>query len=228
MEHIEMRDIATIVLKEFWEIRHSLRHLYWMVIWLALLAFIAFGDTSKSILPATVILAFCPSMIAMAGSGQVALDSVLSEKKSKTLEVLLSTKIPTLAIVIGKIIPPTIIGYLFSLLAVGFLVSLPLVGTSFSITPETAWLIFAYPLLISYLASCISIVTTIIVPDEKVAPMIGTLIIITPLIILSRLGVFSLSMIAITTFIVGSILFSGLMTWFASFILGKTLMFTKM
>lgn len=109
-----MRDVITIVLKEFWELRHSLRHLYWMVIWLALLAFIAFGDTSKSILPTTVVLAFFPSMTAMAGSGQIALDSVLSEKKTKTLEVLLSTKIPTLAIVIGKTIPPTIIGYLFS------------------------------------------------------------------------------------------------------------------
>lgn len=223
-----MRDIVTIVLKEFWELRHSLRHLYWMVVWLAILAFIAFGDKSKSILPTTVILAFFPSMIAMAGSGQIALDSVLSEKKSKTLEVLLSTKIPTLAIVIGKIIPPLIIGYLFSLTSVIFLASLPLVGASFSITSDAAWLIFAYPLLISYLTSCISIVTTIIVPDEKVAPMIGTLIIITPLIILSRLGVFSLSTIAIITFIVGSILFSGLMTWFASFILRKTPMFTKM
>lgn len=223
-----MKDIVTVVLKEFWELRHSLRHLYWMVVWLALLAFIAFGDTSKSILPTTTILAFFPSMIAMAGSGQIALDSILSEKKSKTLEVLLSTRISTLAIVMGKIIPPTIIGYLFSLLAVGFLVSLTLVGTSFSITPEIAWLIFAYPPLISYLASCISIVTTIIVPDEKVAPMIGTLVIITPLIILSRLGVFSLSTIAVITFIAGSILFSGLMTWFASFILGKTPLFTKM
>lgn len=223
-----MRDIVTIVLKEFWEIRHSIRHIYWMVIWLAVLAFIAFGDTSKSILPTTVILALFPSMIALAGSGQIALDSVLSEKKTKTLEVLLSTKIPTLAIVMGKIIPPTVIGYLFSLLAVGFLISLPLVGASFSITPDSAWLIFAYPLLISYLASCISIVTTIIVPDEKVAPMIGTLIIIIPLMILSRLSVFSLSTIAIITFIVGSILFSGLMTWFASFILGKTPVFTKM
>lgn len=222
-----MRDIVTIVLKEFWELCHSIRHLYWMVVWLALPAFIAFGDKSKSILPTTTILALFPSMIAMAGSGQIALDSVLSEKKSKTLEVLLSTKIPTLAIVLGKIIPPTIIGYFFSLLAIGFLVSLPLVGASFSITPETAWLIFAYPPLISYLASCISIVTTIIVPDEKVAPMIGTLIIITPLIILSRLGVFSLSTTFIITFIVGSILFSGLITWFASYILGKTPMFTK-
>lgn len=223
-----MRDITTIVLKEFWELRHSLRHFYWMIVWLAVLAFIAFGNTSRSILPTTVLLTLFPSMIALAGSGQIALDSILSEKKTKTLEVLLSTKIPTLAIVIGKIIPPTIIGYLLSLLSVIFLVSLPLVGTSFSITPETVWLISAYPLLISYLASCISIVTTIIVPDEKVAPMIGTLIIITPLIILSRLGVFSLSTIAITTFIVVSILFSGLMTWFAAFILGKTPMFTKM
>jgi hypothetical protein len=65
-----MRDVITIVLKEFWELHHSLRHLYWMAIWLALLAFIAFGNTSKSILPKTVILAFIPSMFAMAGSGQ--------------------------------------------------------------------------------------------------------------------------------------------------------------
>ncbi len=223
-----MRDIETIVLKELWELRHSIRHLYWMVVWLALLAFIAFGGTGKSILPLTVVLAYFPSMIALAGSGQIALDSVLGEKKSKTLEILLSTKISTLAIVIGKIIPPTVIGYLFSLLGVGFLMSLPLAGTSFSITPGTAWLIFVYPLLTSYLASCISIVSTIIVPDEKVAPMIGTIVIITPLIILSRLSVFSLSTMFIITFIIGSILFSGLMTWLASFLLGKTPMFTKM
>ena len=223
-----MRDIGTIALKEFWELRHSLRHIYWMVVWLAILAFIAFSDTSKSILPTTALLAFSPSMVALAGSGQIALDSVLSEKKTKTLEVLLSTKIPTLAIVIGKIISPTIIGYFFSLLAVGFLMLLPLMGASFSITPATAWLIFAYPLLISSLASCISIVTTIIIPDEKVAPIIGTLILITPLIILIRLGVFSLATTAIISFILGSILFSGLVTWFASYVLGKTPMFTKM
>lgn len=223
-----MRDVITILLKEFWELRYSLRHLYWMVIWLALLAFIAFGDTSKSILPTTVIVAFFPSMIALAGSGQIALDSVLGEKKAKTLEVLLSTKIPTLAIVIGKIIPPTIIGYLLSLISVIFLMSLPFAGVRFTITSNTVWLILVYPLLTSYLASCISIVTTIIVPDEKVAPMIGTLIIITPLIILSRFGVFSLSPNSIMTFILGSILFSGLMTWFASFILEKIPMFTKM
>ncbi len=222
-----MRDITTIILKEFWELRHSLRHLYWMVIWLALLAYIAFGDTSKSIIPITVILAFFPSMTAMAGSGQIALDSVLSEKKTKTLEVLLSTKIPASAIVIGKIIPPTIIGYLFSLITVFFLMLLPLAGVSFTITSDIAWLVFVYPLLVSYLASCISIVTTIIVPDEKVAPMIGVLLIITPLIILSRLGVFSLSTTNTVIFIIGSILLSGLITWLASFILGKIPMFTK-
>lgn len=222
-----MKDIKTVMLKEFWELRHSLRHLYWMVAWLALLAFIAFGDTSSSIFPITVLLAFFPSMVAMAGSGQIAFDSVLSEKKTKTLEVLLSTKIPTLAIVIGKIIPPTIIGGLLSLLSVIFLILLPLAGVSFTITSDTVWLVFVYPLLVSYLASCISIITTIIVPDEKVAPMIGVLIIITPLIILSRLDVFSLSTVNIIIFMIGSILFSGFFTWFASFVLRKVPLFTK-
>ncbi len=222
-----MKDIKTVMLKEFWELRHSLRHLYWLVTWLGIPALIAFGDTNRSIIPVTVILAFFPSFTAMAVSGQTAFDSVLDEKKTKTLEVLLSTKIPTLAIVIGKIIPPMIIGYLLSLISAIFLILLPFAGVSFTITSDTVWLVFVYPLLVSYLASCISIVTTIIVPDEKVAPMIGVLIIITPLIILGRISVFPLSTVNIIIFMIGSILFSGFFTWFASFVLRKVPLFTK-
>jgi ABC-type Na+ efflux pump permease subunit len=218
-----MSDMSTVICKELWELKHSSRHLYWMLTWLGLVAILMWGDHSRSLLPIASIYALIPIFVASGVGGQIVFDSILGEKKAKTLEVLLSTRISTTAIVIGKIAPGVGIGYVLSQLVALGLIAYSIPAT----TPATIWLMVIVPILAAYIASSLTIMMTILVPDEKVAPMMAMLILTVPLVLLLRLSGLILSPVSIALITTGAILLCGCMTWLAALALKRIPLITK-
>jgi len=79
-----MQDVFTIIRKEWWELRHSARRLYWLLAFIALPALLLWGDTSRSLVPVDFLWTILPMLMAMSTSGQIVLDSIMGEKKAKT------------------------------------------------------------------------------------------------------------------------------------------------
>ena len=220
-----MRDILTIALKEIWELKYSIKNfLLLFVAFLLLMIFVIITfDNSISLIPASLFPLFIVCIIAVGASGQIALYTILGEKTSKTLEVLLSTGIAPYAIIIGKIIPGTITGCILSVLAYIAM----FIFTSFSETfplLNINWFLLIIPFFLSYFAGGISIIVTIWVPDEKIAPLIGTLIIFSFLGILYYLNNIFMSNFIIFMFL---IFLCTLTTWLAAISLKRIPLITK-
>ncbi|MCA9940184.1 MAG: hypothetical protein KC418_16195 [Anaerolineales bacterium] len=220
-------DIITVTRKEVWELRHSMRHLYWLLVWLLMPVFLVYGNTSRSLVPISSLYLFLPSLLALMTSGQIVLDTILGEKKAKTLEVLLSTGISPVAIIIGKMIPAIVIGYTLSQLGLLGLNAFSLLD-GLPTTLATNWFLIINPLTAAYLASCVVIMTTILIPDERISPTVAMLLVLIPLVFLgylynhmvwSVLNMFLLS--------IGVILFCGLLTWFAATTIKRIPLFTQ-
>lgn len=222
-----MEDVITVIRKEFWELRHSGKNLYWLLVVLVAPIIFPRMDASRSLVPVTIIFALLPSLVALGSSGHIVFVSILGEKKAKTLEILLSTNMSTLAIVVGKIIPAIGVGYILSQISfLGFLIfptlDQPLVNSS------TAWLLFGFPLLVSYAAACLSMITTVLVPDEKTAPMVAVLITFAPLVLLGRASNLTFSPASIGLIIAITVLLCGVVTWLASLALERIPLITKL
>jgi len=220
-----MRDILTIVLKEIWELKHSIKNFFLLfVAFLLLMIFVIITfDNSRSLIPASLFPLFLVYMIAIGASGQIALYTILGEKTSKTLEVLLSTGIAPYAIIIGKIIPGTMVGYILSVLAyiamfifASFSKTFPLLNIN--------WFLLIIPFFLSCFAGGISIAVTIWVPDEKIAPLIATLIIFSFLGILWYINSIFISNFVIFMFLIFS---CTLTTWLAAISLKRIPLITK-
>lgn len=223
-----MRDVITVTRKEFWELKHSAKNLLWLLASVGLVAagIAISGNGTRSLVPVNFIYIGFPILIALQTSGQIVLDSLLSEKKTKTLEVLLSTNMPSMAIVMGKIIPAIVVAYLLSQVSLLGLLAFSILDLQLVIS-STAWVFFLAPLLAAYLASCVSIITVILIPDEKVAPTVGALILIAPLVLLARSGLI-LSTTNVILIIIGIVLFSGSLTWLAAHVLRSAPWITRL
>lgn len=218
-----MRDILTIVLKEIWELKYSIKKLYLLFI-LFLLPIIFIFDNSRSFIPASLFPLVFVCIIAIGTSGQIAYNAILEEKRSKTLEVLLSTNMAPYSIIIGKIIPGTAIGYILSILAYIVISIVALFSETFGLLNVNRFLLII-PFFLSYFAGGISITVTIWVPDEKIAPLIGTLIIFSFLGILWYINsIFIVSNFIIFIFL---IFLCALTTWLAVISLKRIPLITK-
>ena len=165
-----MSDVLTMIRKEFLEIRFSLKYLIGLV-GVCGLPLLVLYDRSRSLLPLDILPA---AMVILSGfvGLQTVYDSILGEKKAKTLEMLLSTRLPSHAIVIGKATPGAVFGCALSVLSYVLFVVLPFV-TQVSIESPLTPLVLLFALPISYLASCGCIMTTLLIPDEKASPLIA-------------------------------------------------------
>lgn len=222
-----MKDMITVARKEFWELKHSTKSLLWLLASVGLVAavLVISGDGKRSLVPIDYLYIGFPILIALQASAQIVFDSLLSEKKTKTLEVLLSTNISSMAIVMGKIIPAIIVAYLLSQISLLGLLMLSILDLQHVIS--SAFFFFLAPLLAAYLASCVVIITTIVIPDEKVAPTVSTLIMVTPFLLLARSG-FTLDTTNVILVVFGIVLFSGLLTWTASRVFKSAPWITKL
>lgn len=187
-------DIVTMTLKEVWELRYSSRNMLWFLALLAgySLIFIT-GDTGRGLMSIKMFAQVTPALIALGIAGQMSLDAILGEKKAGTLELLLSTRVSLLAIVVAKTLLPVMIGY-----ALSQLIAVALMLFSFiAFTSTTVWLSVVMPLFIACIVSCLTIAMTIVIRDEKMTPIFGGLLLMIPLLFLARYGSFTLSPMAI-------------------------------
>jgi ABC-type Na+ efflux pump permease subunit len=222
-----MRDVMTVARKELWELQHSTKSLLWLLAGAGLLAIALAipGTGTQSIVPLDYLYSGLPILVALGMSAQIVLDSLLSEKKTKTLEVLLSTHMPATAIVMGKVIPAVVAAYLLSQLSLLGLRALSVLDLQ-RVT-SMAWVFFLAPLLAAYLASCVSVITTLLIPDEKFAPTVGVLILTVPLVLLARSGLV-LSTTNVILIVAGVILLSTALTWLAARVLKSAFWFTRL
>lgn len=183
-------DIVTMTLKEVWELRYSRRNMLWFLALLAGFGFIFIsGDTGRGLMSIGMFAQVTPALIAFGAAGQMSLDSILGEKKAGTLELLLSTRLSLLAIVVAKTLLPVMIGYVLSQL-----IAIALMLFSFIVfTSTTIWLAIVLPFFVAYLASCFTIAMTIVIHDEKMTPIFSGLLIMIPLLLLARYGSSTLS-----------------------------------
>ncbi len=209
-------DVVTMTRKEVWELRYSSRNLLWFLALLAGLSVIFIsGDSARGLMSIGVFAQVTPALIAFGIAGQMSLDSILGEKKAGTLEVLLSTRLSSLAIVVAKTLIPVMIGYIFSQL-----IAVALALFSFIVfTSTTIWLAIILPLFVTYLASCITIAMTIVVRDEKMTPIFGGLLLLIPLLLLARYGSSTLSPMIIGLGTLLAILLCVGASWLAAFLL---------
>lgn len=183
-------DIVTMTLKEVWELRYSSRNMFWFLALLVVYSIIFMSsDTTHGIMTIGMFAQVTPALIAFGIAGQMSLDAILGEKKAGTLEVLLSTRLSLLAIVVAKTLIPVMIGYVFSQLIAVALMLFSLIV----FTPTTIWLAIILPFFVAYFASCFMIAMTIVIHDEKMTPIFGGLLIMIPLLLLARYGSSTLS-----------------------------------
>ncbi len=223
-----MRDVITVARKELWELRYSTKSLLWLLAGVGLVAvgLAMSGDGTRSVVPLDYLYSGLPILIALGMGGQIVLDSLLGEKKTRTLEILLSTNMPSMAIVMGKVIPATFAAYLLSQLSVLGLLALSVLDLQHVIV-SMAWVFFLAPLLLAYLASCVGIITTLLIPDEKFAPTVGVLILVAPFVLLARSGAV-LSATNVILIVAGAMLLSTALTWLAARVLKSAPWLTRL
>lgn len=221
------RDVINVARKEVWELKHSIRHLHWLLAWILLPLFYTYWDTSRSLVPISVLFLYLPATLSLMTSGQLVLDTILGEKKAKTLEVLLSTKTSPLAIIVGKVLPPTVFGYLISQLGLLGLKAFSLLD-AIPVNLAANWFLYVSPFFAGYLTSCLVVMMTILVPDEKAAPMLAILSALVPLAILGFLGSsLQNTLLSVAMLTASGFLFCGLITWLASRTLGRIGLITR-
>ena len=168
-------DILIIAEKELLEIKGSIKKLFLVLIMFFPIVMFIKTEGSESLLPLDVAVIYIPIFVAMMIAIQIVFNTFISEKREKTLEILLSSGISNVAIVIGKSIAACFISYLFALTAmglvkVGFLIS----GSTYLVNMH--WYSFVIPIFASYVAACLTMSISIIVNDEKVVPLFATIV----------------------------------------------------
>lgn len=215
-----MYDLLTVIKKELWELKHSRKNLLWLLAWLAIPLLVLFANPSRSLVPSELILLLLPTLISFSLCAQIVTESLLGEKKAKTLELLLSTGIPPMTIFFGKLIPAVLLGYLVSQLAILGMLLLPF----HPVVGANLFLLSGLPLIVTYLGGCVSALTTTLIADEKLAPILSVVVILVPLVLLANQSLSQLAWGAVT---LAALLVSTLLTWLGSVVIVRFPMITK-
>ena len=104
-----MSEIFIIVKKEFWEWRYSLKRMAMLGV-VFLFPIMVYHSEGTMFVDASSVAGVALILTSIGAVGFLTSESLLAEKKSKTMEVLMSTRLSTFSIIIGKIIPGLIIG----------------------------------------------------------------------------------------------------------------------
>lgn len=198
-----MSEVLCIMLKEYWGVKSMGKKELFMILICSFLPLILLFKDPHSLLPKSTLAIFYPLIVSFAVSGQIGFYSILEEKKEKTLEILLCSKISIFSIVLGKILLPAIIGYALSIFSIACLKF----GLLF-INPADRFqineLVLLFSIIISYAGCSISMLVTLFFPDEKVAPSIsGVFMFVLAIIIYEVSKKFGFSMIVVLSFLIG-------------------------
>ena len=212
-----MNEIFTIVKKEFWEWRYSLKRMAMLGV-VFLFPIIAYKPKGSIFLNASSVAGLALILAAIGGVSFVTSESLLSEKKSKTMEVLMSTRLSPFAIIIGKIIPGLIMGLILSL---SFLIIF-FAMNKMSMMDISVISIINF-LLFTFMAGLITFIITLFVPDEKMFNMISIFVLILILGILKGLNLLNFTLYSVLT-----IPFLALMNVLLTIMAKKLLVTTKL
>ncbi|EJO5349302.1 hypothetical protein NRP93_003472 [Clostridium botulinum] len=170
-----MNYINAFLHKELWEIKSSWKKLMWMS-FIVLLPLIFLYNSRFEIISKQMQPIYLVTLVAFAVSGQLSSNSLIREKNYKTLDIILCENIPKYSVVIGKILPATIIGYIYCIVSLCLLkvTTFAIYGSKLRI--EITQLFIILPLAISYLASSASVFANLIIRDERVISLMSLII----------------------------------------------------
>jgi len=167
-------DIQTIILKEYWEFKKGIKFLGLYML-LGLIPLILNLKHPNSILPDNLIFISLFMLVSIGCSQQIVSDSIRGESNSKTLEYLLSSNISIMSIFLGKVILPVLFGYVTALLSL--LVFRISSYNIYAVHESSINICFFFIMfIITFIGVCISIISTIVIKEEKVSPVIGVLV----------------------------------------------------
>ncbi|SHH90699.1 hypothetical protein [Clostridium grantii] len=224
-----MQDILTIIRKEFWQLEISKKRIFIVIIFILLpvvgISYNVFITDERALLPINSIAIFLSILIAISLSSQLSLNTILDEKKTKTLESLLATNISKFAIIIGKVMPPVIISTAISILSLLLLKIYSLIilnqnNISINYSISLFYIIF----ILSYFSSCITVLMTILITDEKIIPVISNVPLYLIIFVLIKYGgQISLNL----TYIVITLFICIIVTWIATITINRVTLITK-
>ncbi|MCW6086529.1 MULTISPECIES: hypothetical protein [Clostridium] len=170
-----MNYINAFLHKELWEIKSSWKKLMWMS-FIVLLPLIFLYNSRFEIIPKQMQPIYLVTLVAFAVSGQLSSNSLIREKNYKTLDIILCDNIPKYSVVIGKILPATIIGYIYCIVSLLLLkiTVFSIYGSNLRI--EITQLFIILPLAIAYLGSSASVLANLIIRDERVISLMSLII----------------------------------------------------
>lgn len=170
-----MNYIKAFLLKELWEIKSDWKKLIWMC-FMVLLPLICLYTTRFPIMPQQLKPIYLVTIVAFGISGQISLNSLIREKNYKTLDIILCGNIPKYSVIIGKTLPAAFIGYLYCIISLFLLKAVALIIPGSKINIEITELFILLPLAVAYLASSINIFANLLVRDERLISLVGTII----------------------------------------------------
>lgn len=172
---IFLYDIGTIIKKEYWGIKRGVKNLVLCFLLVLIMPLIIKLHSERSILPLNIFFVLIPILVSLGTSGQLSMYTIWEEKKGNTLEFLLSTRISKYAIILGKALFPTLLGYILSLLSI---LALKIISCSIFELYKESLNIFYFIILffITFIASLITIFIQIFMEGEKFTPSISIII----------------------------------------------------
>ena len=215
-----MSEIFIIVKKEFWEWRYSLKRMA-MLGFLFLFPIMAYNSEGTMFVDASSVAGVALILTAITSVSFLTSESLLSEKKSKTMEVLMATRLSSFSIIIGKIIPGLIMAQILSL----FFLIIFFIMNKMSITDISVILIINF-LFFTFTAGLITFIITLLVPDEKMLNMISIFVLILILGILKGLNLLNFTLYSVLTIPVLALM-NGLLIIIAKKMLVSAKLFLK-
>jgi ABC-type Na+ efflux pump permease subunit len=212
-----MSEIFIIVKKEFWEWRYSLKKMAMLGV-VFLFPIIVYNSEGSMFVDASSVAGVTLILAAAMAVSYLTSESLLSEKKSKTMEVLMSTRLSPFSIIIGKIIPGLIMGLILSL----YIFIIFFIMNKMSIT-EISVILIINLLIFIFTAGLITFIITLLVPDEKTFNMISIFVLIFELGILKGLNLLNFTLYSVLT-----IPLLALMNFLLTIIAKKLLVSTKL
>jgi ABC-type Na+ efflux pump permease subunit len=215
-----MSEIFIIVRKEFWEWRYSLKRMAMLGV-VFLFPIMVYHSEGTMFVDASSVAGVALILTSIGAVGFLTSESLLSEKKSKTMEVLMSTRLSTFSIIIGKIIPGLIIGLILSL---SFLIIF-FIMNKMSIM-EISMISIINFLFFTFMAGLITFIITLLVPDEKMFNMISIFVLILILGILKGLNLLNFTLYSVLTIPILALM-NGVLIMIAKKLLVTTKLFLK-
>jgi ABC-type Na+ efflux pump permease subunit len=188
-----MKNIFIIVKKEFWELKYSLKRLA-MLGFVFLLPFFAYKSEGSEFIKTSSIPGFVIILAAIGCISHLTAESILSEKKDKTMELLLSTRLSPLSLVVGKIIPGFIIGSFLAFIILIILVIINMMNLN-----DLSLILIVNFLLFTFASGLITYIITLFIPDEKVYSLIAIFVLLLIIGLLKLLVVLNLSLYFLIT-----------------------------